>query len=94
MCHLNNQKTSSNIIKPRVKSQAVKNKGDHRKVQKFGIALQRMIVDRNFIHREANSGVISHLVGFFYKCKFSYMEIFHSKELRNYRITIVFLFKF
>ena len=48
------------------------------------------LVDRNFKHGKASSEAVSHFTGIFYNFKFDY-EKFHSKELGNYRITIVFL---
>ena len=50
-----------------------------------------LLVDRNFKHGEANSGTVNHLQGFFYNSKFGYNGKFDSKEVVNYRITIVFL---
>ena len=62
--------------------------GNHQEFEKADIEL---LVDRNFNHGEASSGAVSRLAGFFYNFKFGYNGKFYSKELGNYRITIVFL---
>ena len=50
-----------------------------------------LLVDKNLYHGKASSEEVSHLAGFFYNTLFGYIGKFHSKELGNYRMTIVYL---